>query len=1120
MDGRKQGRSAVKTILKTHGVLKRFSLFCLTAFLMVGLAIGAILTSSLEKSVIDRSKNETAQVVAEEVDRLFPGMDFSLPMAGPRYEDFQGGVAHLKYHPSIKRIKVWNLDGVVVWSDKRELVGKRFPDNKELLEALNGTISSEITSLNKPENQTERQHPRLLELYIPIRSEPEGKVRAVFEIYQDLEALDADISRQKRILWISIFGGFTAIYFTCFGIFWRASRRLAEQTREIEISEEKSRDLARGLTSLINNVPGIVYRGHRDWSLSFIGAEVETVTGYTPDQFTSGAVGWKEIFHPDDVAQVKEAFRKAGKEKADTLRVEYRIRNRDGGIRWIEDRRQLFYEESGAFAKVEGLLLDITERKETDRKLQESHHRFRALADTASDGIINVDAQGNIIFINPAAERQFGYDSIEVMGKNITILIPERYRSAHQRGMERYLKTGNSRIIGKTVQLEGLRKEGSEFPIELSLATWEWKEGSFFSAIIRDITERKRAEKELRESEDRYRDLVEHSQDLICTHDLSGRILSVNLWASTVLGYAQEELLQMKLRDLIVPEVQHEFGIYLDKIREHGAARGLLLVRTRRGEQRIWQYNNTLRTEGVAEPIVRGMAQDITERWRAEKALIRLNMAVDQISEAVVITDTQGRTEYVNFAFERITGYSREEAIDQNMRILKSGKQDETFYKTMWETITRGESWTGDFTNRKKDGTLYEEKAAISPIRNTSGKIINFVKVSRDMTRERTLERQVRTAQRMESVGTLAGGIAHDFNNALTGILGYSELLRLRVAGDPQGLEELDEVSRAAERAATLTRQLLTFARRQVMEPVNLTLSDVVGELVRFFTKVAGAKIDVKTFLSADTPTIRADRGQIEQVVMNLCLNARDAMPAGGELIVETGAVDLGEDFVREYPYMKKGRYAFLVVSDTGVGMDEATRERVFEPFFTTKTPDKGTGLGLSVVYGIVKQHNGYIHVDSKPGKGSTFKVYFPLVEAPADVRTPVKTEPVRRGSETILLAEDEESIRTLAGRILGDLGYTVLPACNGEEAVDLFRRHGGKIALAILDMVMPRMGGKEAFEAMRKENPGQKVLFMSGYSGDSIHEGFVITTDTPFLGKPFSPMVLARKVREVLDRK
>jgi len=511
------------------------------------------------------------------------------------------------------------------------------------------------------------------------------------------------------------------------------------------------------------------------------------------------------------------------------------------------------------------------------------------------------------------------------------------------------------------------------------------------------------------------------------------------------------------------------------------------------------------------------MAEEIQHR---QEEFARLAMAVEQSAEGVILTDREGTILYVNPAFERITGYSREEAVGKNARILHSGKQGESFYREMWGTLLRGETWEGHFINRKKDGSLYEEDATISPVRDSSGEIVSFVAVKRDVTRIVTLEKQVRMAQKMESVGTLAGGIAHDFNNMLTVILGYGEMLKLRIANDPKAVSDLDEILRSAERASVLTRQLLTFARRQVVEPVHLDLNEVMSGLVKLIRKVTREDIEIKTFLAENPMMIRADRGQVEQVLMNLCLNARDAMPEGGQLVIETGVTMLEEEYLKQYPYMKAGRYAVLSVSDTGIGMDEGTRERIFDPFFTTKGPEKGTGLGLAMVYGIVKQHNGFIHVYSEPGKGTTFRVYIPEVDAAADAKVVASQGVAHGGSETILLAEDNESVRRLTGQTLVSYGYKVLIACDGEEAVDIFRRHGKEIAMVVLDVVMPKMGGKQTYDEMAKIHPGLKVLFLSGYSANAIHESFVLLPGLSFLQKPFAPDALTRKVREVLDRK
>jgi PAS domain S-box-containing protein len=808
---------------------------------------------------------------------------------------------------------------------------------------------------------------------------------------------------------------------------------------------------------------------------------------------------------------------------------------------------------------------------------------------------------------------------------------------------------------------------------------------------------RRGAEEKLRESEDRYRDLVEHSQELMCTHDLEGRILSVNPWAATVLGYPQEELLRMNFKDVLAPEMHQEFEKYIGEMRTHGAARGMMRVQTRKGERLLWEYKNTLRTEGVAEPIVRGMAQDVTERRRAEErikrafqlesALLRIDTQILEgedtrevmgtVCEAIVgmgyrmcwigqadperivrpvasrgftgeflrnsdirwdgssegkgptgiairtgrpcviesirespifgpwreraiahgylsmgafplksgegegigvmnvysgregafgdeevgrlgmfaqqcsialmnarrietLRDANQRLAFYvdrmplayivwdlgfgvvewNPAAERIFGWKAVEAIGRRAYDFIVPEEARSQVESVWSKLHgSGASNYSVNANLRKDGKVITCEWFNALLRDASGNATGVLSMAHDVTEKTEMERQVRTAQRMESVGTLAGGIAHDFNNALTGIVGFGELLRMRMAGDEEALHDLAEILGCAERAATLTRQLLTFARRQVIEPVHLDLSALVAELTMLIVKVVGEHIEVKTALGKDVPTTHADRGQIEQVIMNLCLNARDAMPEGGRLVVGTGDAHLDEEFVRQNPHAKAGRYVLLTVSDTGVGMDEKTCERVFEPFFTTKGPDKGTGLGLAMAYGIVKQHGGFIHLDSEPGKGTAFKLYFPAVDDRPDPVPAARREEITRGGmETILLAEDEDAIRSLMERTLKEFGYDVLVARNGEEAIGIFRNNK-KVVLAVLDVVMPRKGGKEAFEEMLKENPDLKVIFMSGYAASGIHDAFVLVAGMPFLQKPFPPTKLARKIREVLDK-
>jgi len=757
------------------------------------------------------------------------------------------------------------------------------------------------------------------------------------------------------------------------------------------------RELAEQRVSLMNNLPGVVYRGHRDWSVSFMGAQVEQVTGYTAEEFLDGVVRWKERIHPSDLDSLKQVFRETVEANKKGLRVEYRALHKDGDYRWIADRRQFIYDAWGKFQHVDGVLLDITDRKQAEEKLEAA--RMKAEEEKAKTEAI-IAAIGDGISIQ---DRQF--------------------RVLYQNEVHKNISGGDHR-------------------------------GSFCYEV----------------------------------YDKRGHV-------------CEECPVAMSYRDGEVHTVEKS-------------------GRSERGVQYIEITASPLKDESGS--IVAGIevVRDITVRRRMEEDRNRLAMAVEQSAEAIVITDRGGTILYVNPAFETITGYSVEEAVGKNPRILHSGRHDESFYRKMWATLARGEVWTGHFINRRKDSSLYEEDATISPVRNSLGDIVSFVAVKKDVTRMVSLEKQVRMAQKMESVGTLAGGIAHDFNNSLTGIIGFGEMVKLRIANDPKALSDLAEVFRCAERASVLTRQLLTFARRQVIDPVNLDLNDVVTSLVKLLRKVTREDIDIKTFLPDGLPTIRADQGQVEQVLMNLSLNARDAMPGGGQLVVETEEAWLGEEYAKQYPYMKAGRYAVLSVSDTGIGMDEGTRERIFEPFFTTKGPDKGTGLGLAVVYGIMKQHNGFVHVYSEPGKGTTFRTYFPAVDAPADAKAIASQGIIRGGNETILLAEDDESVRHLTERTLSSYGYKVLSACDGEEAVGMLRRHGEEIAMVVLDVVMPKMGGKQAYDEMIETFPGMKVLFLSGYSANAIHDSFVLHPGIPFLQKPFGPDALARKVREILDRK
>ncbi|MFI5118973.1 MAG: PAS domain S-box protein [Thermoanaerobaculia bacterium] len=526
-----------------------------------------------------------------------------------------------------------------------------------------------------------------------------------------------------------------------------------------------------------------------------------------------------------------------------------------------------------------------------------------------------------------------------------------------------------------------------------------------------------------------------------------------------------------------------------------------------------------LRSEGDAVFGVLGMYEDVTEQRRAAIDRARLAEIVEQASEDVIMTDVDGNITYVNPAFERSSGYSRREVEGQNPRFLKGARRDAKFYTELWQTLTSGGVWSGHFINKRKDGTLFEEEGSIFPVRNHAGQIVSYVAIKRDVTQEVRLKEQLLQAQKMESVGRLAGGIAHDFNNLLTVILGYVELAAGRLKPEDPSRLELSEIDKAARRAADLTRQLLAFSRKQVLELRVIDLNRVVSNTHKMLRRLIGEDIELVTSLKERLGSVKADTGQIEQVLLNLVVNSRDAMPEGGRLTIETSEVELDESYSTFHFDVPPGRYVVLAVSDTGTGMDAKTLSHVFEPFFTTKEAGKGTGLGLSTVYGVVKQSGGHVTAYSEPGVGTTFKIYLPRVEdAPQMDRASSAHVALAGGTETVLVVEDEEAIRRLTCRALEAYGYTVLSAASAREAIRLCEEHAGEIHLILTDVVMPGMSGRELARSAAALRPLVKVLFMSGYTDNVIVHHGVLDAGTPFLQKPFTPRSLAQKVREVLD--
>ena len=563
------------------------------------------------------------------------------------------------------------------------------------------------------------------------------------------------------------------------------------------------------------------------------------------------------------------------------------------------------------------------------------------------------------------------------------------------------------------------------------------------------------AQAQLDTSKVRYFDLYDLAPVGYITLSETGLILEANLTISTLLGTSRSGLINTPISRFILLEDQDIYYLQYKQLFRTRKPQGWELRMVTQTDTWFWaRMEATTATQKDSTLVIRVIVSDITGQKQTEAERKRLTTAIDQSFDTIVITDTDGLIQYINPAFEKATGYTREEVAGQTMRILKSGKQDEGFYQKLWNTISSGRTWTGQMINKRKNGTLFNEEATISPVRNMDGSIINYVAVKRDITEQLLLAVQLTQAQKMESVGRLAGGVAHDYNNALTAIMGFTELALMDA--DPKGSlhANLNQVLKAGRRATNITRQLLAFARKQTIAPVVLDLNETVESILKMFRRLIGEDIDLVWMPGKDLGNVKMDPSQIDQILANLCVNARDAIEGVGKITIETESIVFDADYCADHRGFVPGKFVLLAVSDNGCGMDKETLSNIFEPFFTTKDVDKGTGLGLSTVYGTVKQNNGFINVYSEPGKGTGIKIYLPRHDGQAVEIQEESTAKIPQGhAETILVVEDDLSLLKLAQKILQGLGYSVLAADATKEALKIAKDHIGEIHLLVTDV-------------------------------------------------------------------
>ncbi len=640
------------------------------------------------------------------------------------------------------------------------------------------------------------------------------------------------------------------------------------------------------------------------------------------------------------------------------------------------------------------------------------------------------------------------------------------------------------------------------------------------SSAKEELEERRRAELALQENEARYAALLDKSPDAILIHR-NGRTVYANPASLNLLGARSEgELMERTVSELIHPDSPELIANSAEEMQEMRTSSELK-------EGRMLRLDGTVaEVEAVSmpisfrrEPAMQTIIRDVTDKKMLQEQVRLQVTALNSAANGIIITDKEGTIVWVNAAFEKLTGYSMEESIGRNPReLVKSGRQTAAFYREMWETIKSGKVWHGELLNRRRDGTLYTEMMTITPVHNDQDNITHFVAVKQDVTSQKLLEDRLLQAQKLEGIGQLAGGVAHDYNNILNVVLGYGELMKRRLADNERVRQPLDAIVSAAKRGADLSRQLLAFARKEMASSQVLNINQAVDSIRNMLRRIVGINIKIEFIPGNDLWTVKIDPTQFDQILVNLSSNARDAMKDNGTITIRTDNVRIGQAGDETVSNLSAGEYVKLEFEDTGRGMDQPTLNRVFEPFFSTKPKGHGTGLGLSTVYGIIKQNGGAIDVRSEPENGAVFIVYLPRYEEQSDHDEGEVFDDSLRGDQTVLVVEDQSDLLDIARTTLEEFGYTVMTSVDPSEALLLSDAYGGEIHILLTDVVMPKMGGVELSSRISRSRPLMKTLYMSGFGEETVTAEGVQGGPLNFIPKPFSPLDLARKIKQVLS--
>ena len=848
-----------------------------------------------------------------------------------------------------------------------------------------------------------------------------------------------------------------------------------------------------------------------------------TQFGYTPQMFLSGEMASEDLVHPDDRERVWATF-EAWKECGYTPNLSefyYRLVCADGSVRWVYDYTVPVRDETGTLIAFDGYLLDITSQKLAEEALRESESRFRNIVNTLPQMVGLVGHDLRYQFVNNTYLEFFGLERSQIVGKTVPEIIGRKVFAVTRPYIEQAL-------IGHKVHFEQwLSLQVGKRCIEGYLIPHYSEAGEIkgYFTVLTDITSAKATEAALRDNAETYENLLSTTMDGFCIINDCGQFVDANDVYCQMMGYSLIELRSMSIRDVEAKNQDDEIADHLKRIFEVGSDRFETRNRTRDGRVIDIEISCTCL---ITKRQILVFVRDITARKQtAEQLRIseeRLALALNGADLGLWDWDIQNNQIFANEKWAAMLGYQLDQTRQIPWDLWEVMIHPDDFvpalnavtdhfngvtpvYEAEYRLKSKAGTWTWVLAKGKVIATDYH------------GKPLRMAGTSLDITERKTLEVQLRQAQKMEAIGRLAGSIAHDFNNLLTVMMGLTNVLQQRLPQDHVCVPYVDQLRKVSERGAALTQQLLIFSRKQVVKLEPTQLNAAIGELQTMLGRLIGENIELAVVLDPDLGLTNADSGQLEQVILNLVINARDAMPNGGHLVIKTINCDVDEDFTQWHPEVKPGRYVVLSIADDGLGMDDQTKSCIFEPFFTTKTPEKGTGLGLAIVYGIVKQSGGHILVDSQVGQGTRFSLYFPRLQTGKLPETNQSPEPVhQKGDETILVAEDDTDIRELIHEFLTEAGYRVITASDGVDALGKVAEYQEKIHLLVTDVRMPRMDGAELVQKLLLHNADLKVLYISGYA------------DLPalkkndrgnhvLLQKPFHPGTLLGKIQEILRK-